>query len=155
MIAPVRSRTRSFLIELPAASQLAGISISSSWMSAPPAIETTSRNAATCGFAIRFAICSPAEEYGWTTRSAPASFSLRAPESSEPRATTKSSGAIAFAESVMKRLISSESADATSPRARRMPARSRSASSVPSPSTTSEPSACAASSASAFTSTTT
>ena len=93
MIAPVRSRTRSFLIELPAAWHAGGdldlleLDVGAA---APSRRRRGTPPPAAC--AIRFAICSPAEEYGWTTRSAPASFSLRAAESSEPRATTKSSG---------------------------------------------------------------
>ena len=61
---------------------------------------------------------SPAEEYGWTTRSAPARRSLRAAESSDARATMKMSGRAARADRVMKTFFSSESADATRARAR-------------------------------------
>ena len=99
--APVVLRMRRSRIELPARSDSRVTTISSKRMSGPPCEETISRKAATCGLSASFAISVPAEEYGWTTRSAPARVSFRSASASDALATIVRSGRRARAERVM------------------------------------------------------
>ena len=121
-IAPVSWRMRSSRIVRPAAAHVRRISISASWRSGPAAVVTASRKAVTCGLSTRFAMTWPAVLYGSTTRFAPARISFCSESARDARATIVRSGRAERAERTTKRLSTSESEAATSPRARSRPA---------------------------------
>ena len=101
MFAPVTVEMFSAPIVWPAAPQLAVTSISSKFRSGASDDVIAFTNDVTCGLIISCAITRPAVVYGVTTRSAPASLSLRSASSLDPRAITIRSGRRDLTESVM------------------------------------------------------
>ena len=94
-----------------------------------------SRNSTTCGRIISDTMRTPPMNAGFTTLSAPARLSFSDAAMSTPLAMMRSDGLSCRAETQMNRLSLSSVSAATMPRARRMPARSSTSSSVASPTT--------------------
>ena len=109
---------------MPTPSHAAGTSISSSRKSA------TCTAPPTWGWIATRAISAPEVLYGEITRSAPARRSFFSESSAEARATIRISGASSRAVSAMKMLSASESTQAITARARRIPAPSSTSSSA-------------------------